>query len=170
MISNTFEDNNDKFENQLSLITEDEIPNIIQKIKIYFGNETKELNSIIISKNSLLIYLSSNDFFSPEKIDILGLNKSYLIKTNLIEEGFVYIIIKKMLLISFFSNLFEKYIGIDKSKSNQEESFIINGKKEYIKNNNINYCNDIKLPIYYKENNLIYLNGFFINKENHFLT
>ena len=75
-----------------------------------------------------------------------------------------------MLLISFFSNLFEKYIGIDKSKSNQEESFIINGKKEYIKNNNINYCNDIKLPIYYKENNLIYLNGFFNNKENHFLT
>ena len=154
LISNTFEDNKDKFENQLSLITEGEIPNITQKIKIYFGNETKELNSIIISKNSLLIYLSSNDFFSPEKIDILGLNKSYLIKTNLIEEVFIYIIIKKMLLISFFSNLFEKYIGIDKSKSNQEENFIINGKKVYIKNNNINYFSDVTLPIYYIESAL----------------
>ena len=108
MISNTFEDNKDKFENQLSLITEDEIPNIIQKIKIYFGNKTNELNSIIISKNCLLFDISWNDYLTPEKIDILGLNKSYLIKTNLIEEGFVYIIIKKMLFISFFQIYLKK--------------------------------------------------------------
>ena len=59
-----------------------------------------------------------------------------------------------MLFISFFSNLFEKYIGIDKSKSNQEENFIINGKKVYIKNNNINYFSDVTLPIYYIESAL----------------
>ena len=168
LISNTFEDNKDKFENQLSLIKEDEIPNIIQKIKIYFGNETKELDSIIISKNSLLFDISWNDGLTPKKIDILGLNKSYLIKTNSTEEGFIYIIINKILFISFFSNLFEKYIGIDKSKSNQEESFIINEKKVFIRRDSIDYNSDVKLPIYYIENNLIYLNGFFNGKENLF--
>ena len=124
LISNTFKDNidnKDKFDDKLSFVKDHKIKDIKQKIKIYFNKKEKiEFDAIIISKNSLLIDRSFRDYFIPEKIEILSLNKKYLIKTNLIEEGFVYIMPEKMLIISFFSNLFEKNLGIDGNKSNQE--------------------------------------------------
>ena len=157
---NEKENNEDNFENQLSLIKEDETSNIIQTIKIYFEKEKRELNSIVISKNSLLINIDWEFYSSPKRIDLLDLNKSFLLKTNLIEKGFVYIITKKLLFISFFSNLFEKFIGFDKGKSKQEEIFIINEKQIFTKINSLDSYSGAYFPIFYIENNLIYLNGF----------
>ena len=65
-----------------------------------------------------------------------------------------------MLFISFFSNLFEKFIGFDKGKSKQEEIFIINEKQIFTKINSLDSYSGAYFPIFYIENNLIYLNGF----------
>ena len=159
LINNLYKDSKEIFDDQESITKEDNFSNVLLKIKIHSNKETKNINSVIISKNTLLI----NTTETPNKVDILSLKKSFYNKTEKKEEGFISIIVGDLLFISFFVNLFEYYLGLEKNRPSEKVSnFIVcNGQKIVVeKENQINE----EFPVFYIKNNLVYLNGFYNNK------
>ena len=160
--------NNITCENQLSLVEENKYSDFMLKIILYDENKKKnKLDDIIISKNSILISTKSEP---PNKIDILNFKKTFTLQTNSIEEGFIYNYIENNLIISFFSNLFEKYLGIElKINNNDYEKCIIEDKtKIYLNLENQKERDKYKgYPVYYIKDHLLYLNEF-INFEGKF--
>jgi dihydroorotate dehydrogenase len=104
MMNNHFKEINKSFENQLSLLQEKNYEECLQKIQLFDGKEQSELTALIISKNSLLII--KTNISCPNKISLINLNKTFIIQTNSIEEGFIYHYTDNSLIISFFTNLF----------------------------------------------------------------
>jgi len=159
LINNHYIDSNKIFDDQESITKEENLSNVFLKIKMHSDKEAKTINSVIISKNTLLI--NTNE--TPNKVDILSLKKSFYNKTEKKEEGFISIIVGDLLFISFFVNLFKYYLGLEKNRtSEKDKDFIIcNGQKIFgEKENKINE----ECPIFYINNNLVYLNGFYNNK------
>ena len=113
MLKNNYSDNNDNFKGQISTINEKNYQNIIKKIKIAKIAD-KEINSLIISKNTLLIYTNSK-INNLNKINFLSSKKTFLNKSDSTEDGFIYIIYNHYIFISFFSNLFNEYLGIEEN-------------------------------------------------------
>ena len=101
MMHHHFYEINKTFENQLSLISEKNYSECLQKVQIFNENEQNELTALVISKNSLLIMKSN--IYCPNKISLINLNKTFIIETNSIEEGFIYDRIDNALIISFFT-------------------------------------------------------------------
>ena len=162
LINSHYKESKEIFEDQESLIKEDNLLNSFLKIKIHSEKGEKEVNSLIISKNTLLI--DTND--TPNRVDILSLKRSFYNKAEKKEEGFISIIIEDLLVLSFFTNLFEYYLGVEKNTDlKKDPNFIIyNGQKTFV--NEVDKI-DEESPIFYIKNNLIYLNGFYKNKEKH---
>ena len=167
MINNHYKESKEILEDQESIINEDSLSKVFLKVKIHSNKGTKKINSLIISKNTLLID-TSDTLNRVDRVDILSLKKSFYNKTEIKQDGFVSIIEEKLLLISFFMNLFEYYLGLEKNDSSKEDSnFIIrNGEKTFVKE--VDKMTE-KCPIFYIKNNLIYLNGFYNKKEKNIL-
>ena len=156
IIINNFNDSNDNIKKLISTINEKNYQNIIKKIKI----DDIEMNSLIISKNTLLIYTNSN--ISINKVEIESLKNTFLNSTDSIKEGFIYLIYGNYIFISFFSDLFKEYLGIEENTIINGNYIIVNNEKIPIKNLDeteikTKYINN---PFFYIKSNLLYLNGF----------
>ena len=113
MINNHYKESKEILEDQESIINEESLSKVFLKVKIHSDKGTKKINSLIISKNTLLIE-TSDTINRVDRVDILSLKKSFYNKTEINQDGFVSIIEEKLLLISFFMNLFEYYLGLEK--------------------------------------------------------
>ena len=157
---NNYKNMGQNFQAKLSLIKENNILNIIEKIIVYHDKGQNEFNSYIISSNSILIDISSinKHIYELEKVDILNLKKTFYIGTDLVEEGFIYKIEGNLIFISFFISLFKNNLGIENiDKIKDEEFFIIDNSnhKVYIKDIDVKEKKYIEYPIYYLRNNLL---------------